>query len=105
MIRHLPQRPLELPVHSPVRGRAYHDGDDLHRAMADCIVKPLRLPDTLRAVHAIADRVHRGRTRRRPVPVRAARRPRRAALAPLRDRPRHGRTGKAAPGVTPGEGR
>ncbi|XRQ15208.1 ACP S-malonyltransferase [Actinomadura welshii] len=51
MIRSYPQRPLELPVHSPVRGRAYHDGDDLHRALADCIVKPVRLPDALRAVH------------------------------------------------------
>ncbi|TDE13126.1 acyltransferase domain-containing protein, partial [Actinomadura sp. 6K520] len=51
MIRRYPQRPLELPVHSPVRGRAYHDGDDLHRALADCIVKPVRLPQALRAVH------------------------------------------------------
>ncbi|TDC45269.1 acyltransferase domain-containing protein [Actinomadura sp. KC345] len=50
MIRRFPQRPLELPVHSPVRGRAYRDGDDLHRALADCIVKPVRLPQTLRAV-------------------------------------------------------
>ena len=50
MIRRFPQRPLELPVHSPVRGRAYHDGDDLHRALADCIVRPVRLPQTLRAV-------------------------------------------------------
>ncbi|WP_243711509.1 acyltransferase domain-containing protein, partial [Actinomadura sp. KC216] len=52
MIRRYPQRRLELPVHSPVRGRAYHDGDDLHRALADCIVKPVRLPAALRAVHA-----------------------------------------------------
>ncbi|MEU8804610.1 acyltransferase domain-containing protein [Spirillospora sp. NPDC048819] len=50
MIRRFPQRPMELPVHSPVRGRAYRDGDDLHRALADCIVKPVRLPQTLRAV-------------------------------------------------------
>src|SRR5690606_28944266 len=50
MIRRYPRRPLEHPVHSPVRGRAYHDGDDLHRALADCIVKPVRLPQTLRAV-------------------------------------------------------
>lgn len=50
MIRRYPRRPLEHPVHSPVRGRAYHDGDDLHRALADCIVKPVRLPQTLRAI-------------------------------------------------------
>jgi [acyl-carrier-protein] S-malonyltransferase len=50
-IRRFPQRPLEMPVHSPVRGRAYRDGDDLHRALADCIVKPVRLPAALRAVH------------------------------------------------------
>ncbi|MFD0690212.1 ACP S-malonyltransferase [Actinomadura fibrosa] len=49
-IRAFPQRPLEVPVHSPVRGRAYRDEDDLHRALADCIVKPVRLPETLRAV-------------------------------------------------------
>src|SRR5690606_3846320 len=30
MIRDCPQRPLELRVHSPVRGRAYRDDDDLH---------------------------------------------------------------------------
>lgn len=52
LIRPLPQHPLELPVHSPVRGRAYRDDDDLHRALADCIVRPVRLPDTLRAVRA-----------------------------------------------------
>ncbi|WP_433338746.1 ACP S-malonyltransferase [Spirillospora sp. CA-294931] len=52
LIRGFPQRPLEIPVHSPVRGRAYSDQDDLHRALADCIVKPVRLPQTLREVHA-----------------------------------------------------
>lgn len=100
MIRHLPQRPLEIPVHSPVRGRAYRDGDDLHRAMADCIVKPVRLPDALRAVHAAGATVF---TEAGPgdalcqcarLAVPGAR-----TLAPLRDRPRHGRTGKAAPGA------
>ncbi|GAA4062902.1 ACP S-malonyltransferase [Actinomadura miaoliensis] len=50
MIRDVPRRPLELPVYSPVRGRAYSDGDDLHRAMADCMARPLRLPPVLRAV-------------------------------------------------------
>ncbi|MEU5882987.1 acyltransferase domain-containing protein [Spirillospora sp. NPDC047279] len=51
MIRAFPQRPLEVPVYSPVRGRAYHDGEDLHRALTDCIVKPVRLPEILLAVH------------------------------------------------------
>ncbi|MFB4320524.1 ACP S-malonyltransferase [Actinomadura sp. 21ATH] len=51
MIRAYPRRPMRIPVHSPVRGRAYTDDDDLHRALADCIVRPVRLPDTLRAVH------------------------------------------------------
>lgn len=51
-VRDIPQRPLDVQVHSPVRGRAYHDGDDLHRALADCIVRPVRLPDALRAVRA-----------------------------------------------------
>ncbi|WP_067472605.1 ACP S-malonyltransferase [Actinomadura hibisca] len=50
MIRRFPQRPLRVPVYSPVRGRAYRDDDDLHRALADCIVKPVRLPETLQAV-------------------------------------------------------
>uniref|UniRef100_UPI001040F700 ACP S-malonyltransferase n=1 Tax=Actinomadura roseirufa TaxID=2094049 RepID=UPI001040F700 len=52
MIRGRPQRPLEVAVHSPVRGRAYRDTDDLHRALADCIVEPVRLPAALRAVRA-----------------------------------------------------
>ncbi|GAA1863366.1 ACP S-malonyltransferase [Actinomadura bangladeshensis] len=102
MIRHLPQRPLDLPVHSPVRGRAYTDDDDLHRALADCIVKPVRLPATLRAVRAAGATVF---TEAGPgdalcqcarLAVPGAR-----ILAPLRDLPRHGRTGKAAPGVAP----
>ncbi|TDD76744.1 acyltransferase domain-containing protein [Actinomadura darangshiensis] len=102
MIRGFPQRPLEVPVHSPVRGRAYRDGDDLHRAMADCIVKPVRLPDTLRAVHAAGATVFTEagagnalcQCARLAVP--GAR-----TMAPLRDRPRHGLTGKAASGVAP----
>ncbi|WP_067464816.1 ACP S-malonyltransferase [Actinomadura macra] len=52
MIRGFPQRTLEVRVHSPVRGGAYTDADDLHRALADCIVRPVRLPEALRAVHA-----------------------------------------------------
>src|SRR5690606_35299423 len=51
MIRDCPQRPLELREHSPVRGRAYRDDDDLHRALADNIVRPVRVPAALREVH------------------------------------------------------
>ncbi|MFC5751334.1 ACP S-malonyltransferase [Actinomadura rugatobispora] len=57
IIRAFPQGPLRMPVHSPVRGRAYRDSDDLHRALADCIVKPVRLPGVLREVHAAGARV------------------------------------------------
>jgi [acyl-carrier-protein] S-malonyltransferase len=48
----LPQRQLRLPVHSPVRGGAYRDADDLHRALADVVIKPVRLPDTLHTLAA-----------------------------------------------------
>jgi acyl transferase domain-containing protein len=46
-LRALPQRQLRLPVHSPVQGGDYEDTDDLHRALADLLIKPVRLPDTL----------------------------------------------------------
>ncbi|WUI03256.1 acyltransferase domain-containing protein [Spirillospora sp. NBC_00431] len=103
LIRRYPQRPLEVPVHSPVRGRAYRDGDDLHRALADCIVKPVRLPDTLRAVHAAGATVFAEagagnalcRCARLTVP--GAR-----TLTPLRDRP-HDRP-HGGPGGGPGGG-
>ncbi|MBW8482558.1 acyltransferase domain-containing protein [Actinomadura sp. PM05-2] len=57
IIRGFRQRPLRMAVHSPVRGRAYRDDDDLHRALADCIVAPVRLPAALRAVHRAGARV------------------------------------------------
>jgi [acyl-carrier-protein] S-malonyltransferase len=102
MIRGFPQRPLELTVHSPVRGRAYRDDDDLHRAMADCIVKPVRLPEALRAVHAAGATVFTEAGAGNAL-CQCARLtlPDARTMAPLRDRPRHGLTGKAAPGVTP----
>jgi [acyl-carrier-protein] S-malonyltransferase len=46
-MRELRQRPLRLPVHSPVARRAYTDGDDLREALADCVVEPVYLPETL----------------------------------------------------------
>lgn len=102
MIRGFPQRPLELTVHSPVRGRAYRDDDDLHRAMADCIVRPVRLPEALRAVHAAGATVFTEAGAGNAL-CQCARLtlPDVRTMAPLRDRPRHGLTGKAAPGVTP----
>ncbi|XVQ15622.1 ACP S-malonyltransferase [Spirillospora sp. CA-255316] len=56
IIRTFPQGELRMPVYSPVRGRAYRDSDDLHRALADCIVKPVRLPEVLREVDAAGAR-------------------------------------------------
>ncbi|MGW0481297.1 ACP S-malonyltransferase [Nonomuraea sp. NPDC003214] len=47
-LRPLRQRPLRVPVHSPVHGRAYDDGEDLRRALAGCVTQPVRLPETLR---------------------------------------------------------
>lgn len=49
-MRGLRQRPLRVPVHSPVRGRAYTDADDLREAMADALVKPVRLPQILAGI-------------------------------------------------------
>ncbi|MFC0042665.1 acyltransferase domain-containing protein [Actinomadura rayongensis] len=51
IIRSVPARAPELPVYSPVRGGAYGPGDDPHRALADCIVRTLRFPEIVRAVH------------------------------------------------------
>ncbi|MFC4907474.1 ACP S-malonyltransferase [Actinomadura gamaensis] len=105
MIRRFPQRPLRARVYSPVRGRAYRDTDDLHRALADCIVRPVRLPATLREVAEAGATlfVEAGagdalcRCARLTVPDVAT-------LAPLRERPRPGSgsvppVGKSAPGV------
>jgi acyl transferase domain-containing protein len=41
------QRPLRHPVLSPVRRRPYTDADDLRAALADCVVKPVHLTETL----------------------------------------------------------
>ncbi|TYB41344.1 acyltransferase domain-containing protein [Actinomadura chibensis] len=103
MIRRFPQRPLRVAVHSPVRGRAYRDDDDLHRALADCVVQPVRLPDTLRAVHAAGATVF-AEAGAGAALCQCARLcvPGARTLTPLRDRPRPGVTGKAAPGVAAG---
>lgn len=101
-IRRFPQRPLEASVHSPVRGRAYRDDDDLHRALADVIVRPVRLPDTLvevaKAGATVFVEAGAGdalcRCARLTVPGAAT-------FAPMRERPRPGAApvGKSAPEV------
>ncbi|MUN37536.1 acyltransferase domain-containing protein [Actinomadura sp. NEAU-AAG5] len=119
-IRGFPQRPLRVRVHSPVRGRAYTDADDLHRALADCVVSPVRLPEALRAVHAAGATVF---TEAGPGSAlcRCARLsvPDARTLAPLRERPSAGRPaappsgaagaspaeGKSAAGISPAPGR
>jgi acyl transferase domain-containing protein len=46
------QKPLRLPVYSPIHGRRYTDADDLKQAIADCLVLPVRFSDAVRALHA-----------------------------------------------------
>ncbi|MFD6156110.1 acyltransferase domain-containing protein [Nocardia sp. NPDC060256] len=41
------QRPLRVPVYSPVGRRAYADTDDLHEALVDCVTKPVDLVEAL----------------------------------------------------------
>ncbi|MFG2001484.1 ACP S-malonyltransferase [Spirillospora sp. NPDC048911] len=107
MIRSFPQRPLEVAVYSPVRGRAYRDDDDLHRALTDCIVKPVRLPQTLRAVHeAGATAFAEAGAGNALCQCARLTLPEVPTLAPLRERPRSaGQRGsqvsKSAPGVRP----
>ncbi|WP_330230254.1 acyltransferase domain-containing protein [Nocardia sp. NBC_00508] len=51
-LRRIPHRPLGVPVFSPVRRRAYTDSDDLYDALADCVTKPVYLPEILDMVAA-----------------------------------------------------
>ena len=46
------QRPLALPVHSPIFGRRYTDNDDLKQAIAECLVMPVRFLDAARDLHS-----------------------------------------------------
>ncbi|MBO2454695.1 acyltransferase domain-containing protein [Actinomadura barringtoniae] len=111
MIRAFDQRPLELPVYSPVRGRAYRDDDDLHRALTDCIVKPVRLPEILRAVHAAGTTAFTeagagnalcqcARLTIPGVPTLAPLRERRRAPASGADEPSGPSVSKSAPGIS-----
>ncbi|MET8129522.1 acyltransferase domain-containing protein [Streptomyces sp. NPDC005065] len=47
----LRQRPLRHPVFSPVRNLWYDDGDDLLRAFAECMWRPVRFSDAVRTLH------------------------------------------------------
>lgn len=46
-LRSTRQRPLRVPVHSPVGRRTYTDTDDLHEALVDCVTKPVDLVKAL----------------------------------------------------------
>ncbi|MFI5617665.1 acyltransferase domain-containing protein [Streptomyces sp. NPDC051567] len=46
-VRAYPVRATTCPVHSAVAGRAYEAHDDLALGLADCLVRPARLPDVL----------------------------------------------------------
>lgn len=46
------QLPLQEAVHSPIHGRRYTDDDDLRRALAECLVLPVRFTEAVRALHA-----------------------------------------------------
>ena len=106
-VRRLPAGEPRLAVHSAVQGRAYTAEDDLARGLADCLVRPARVPGVLRAAarppFALLLEAGTG-----PALTRAAQRflpPERvAAHAPLAepdfpwqqpDRPAHPRTGGA----------
>ncbi|UJB39947.1 acyltransferase domain-containing protein [Streptomyces sp. A1-5] len=49
-IGRLAPRPARIPVHSAVHGGPYGPQDDLHRGLADCLVRPFRLPPVLRRI-------------------------------------------------------
>jgi [acyl-carrier-protein] S-malonyltransferase len=48
----VPARQAHTPVHSAVHGGPYAKGCDVRRGMADCLVRPARLPDVLAAAAA-----------------------------------------------------
>jgi [acyl-carrier-protein] S-malonyltransferase len=52
VIRDIPIGLPCVPVYSAVAGRSYRPTDDLHRAIADGLVRPVRIPDVLRQVAA-----------------------------------------------------
>ncbi|MBD0709059.1 MULTISPECIES: acyltransferase domain-containing protein, partial [unclassified Streptomyces] len=51
-VRFRPPRTPRLPVFSAVAGRAYGPGEDLPRRLADCLIRPVRLPEVLDLLYA-----------------------------------------------------
>ena len=51
-IRGVGQSALRIPVHSPIAGRCYRDGDDLPSMLASHLTLPVRFLDALRHVHS-----------------------------------------------------
>jgi [acyl-carrier-protein] S-malonyltransferase len=51
-VRTCPLRSVRVPVYSAVAGGAYGPEDDLARRLADCLVRPARLPDVLHRLRA-----------------------------------------------------
>lgn len=51
-VRTRPLRSARVPVYSAVAGSAYGPDDDLARRLADCLVRPARLPDVLHRLRA-----------------------------------------------------
>ncbi|ARF53897.1 acyltransferase domain-containing protein [Streptomyces gilvosporeus] len=49
-IRPLTARPARVPVFSAVHGGRYRPGDDVHRGLANCLIRPVRLPEVLHQV-------------------------------------------------------
>lgn len=46
------QLPMRRKVYSPIHGRRYVDGDDLVRALAECLVRPVWFTAAIRELHA-----------------------------------------------------
>ncbi|MGW0246606.1 acyltransferase domain-containing protein [Nocardia goodfellowii] len=51
-LRPLQQRPLTVPVYSPVGRRRYTDTEDLRDALVACVTEPVHLPETIERVAA-----------------------------------------------------
>lgn len=56
-IRGFDQRPLDVPVYSPILRRYYETGDVLADLLAEQLVEPVRFAEALRRVHADGGRV------------------------------------------------
>jgi [acyl-carrier-protein] S-malonyltransferase len=52
LIADIDQKPLEIPVFSPVQGRRYTDADDIRQSIAECLVRPVLFTDAVRRLHS-----------------------------------------------------